>query len=121
MYRIVKVSDAIEDIAAKLGDFFLIADIDGSTVGFIYGSVRSSPGLSVIPAGQQYLEIDAIYVIPEHRNQGIGSLLLDSLIKTAQQQGISRFNVFSATKDFDKITHFYRSHGFQPWGVQLVI
>lgn len=108
-----------EDLTNRLGSYFFVAEVDGCLVGFIYGSLRVSEGLAVLPAGQQYLQIDDIYVKPEFRDKGIGGRLLESLFQTAQHNGISRFLVYSATKDLDKILKFYRSHGFESWYVQM--
>jgi ribosomal protein S18 acetylase RimI-like enzyme len=113
------VPSLIEELNARLGDYFLVSENRKTIIGFIYGSIKKSEGLSVIPAKQTYLEIDSIYVIPEHRNKGIGGKLLDSLTEVARLNRIVKFKVFTATKEYDRIIKFYRSHGFQPWGTQL--
>ena len=109
----------VEKLMDKLGEYFLVADVDNGVVGFICGSMHVSEGLAVIPEGQGYLEIDDIYVRPEYRSQGVGGLLLESLLEIAKQQSIKRFSVYTATKNIDKIYNFYRSHGFQSWFIRL--
>ncbi len=99
--------------------YFLVADIDGCIVGYTNGSVHASKGLAVIPEGEQYLEIDNIYVKPEFRNKYVGGKLIDSLLQVAEHNGIKRFLVHSATKDIDRILSFYRSHGFETWYIQM--
>jgi ribosomal protein S18 acetylase RimI-like enzyme len=108
-----------DELVKKIGPFFLIAQINPTIVGFICASIHVSEGLAVLPKGQEYLEIDDIYVKPEFRKKGIGSRLMDSIIQTAQHNNIKRFMVYSATKDLDKILNFYRGHGFNSWYVQL--
>lgn len=112
-------ADSKENLSAKLGPYFLVAELDGTLVGHAYGLIRVSEGLAVIPAGERYLEIEDIYVIPEFRNRSIGGLLLDGLLQAAEEEGIETFSVYSSTKDADRILRFYRSHGFESWYVQL--
>lgn len=113
------VPNSREELIKRVGPYFLVADVDRCIVGFVLASIHVSKGSAVIPAGQQYLEIDDIYVRPEFRNSGIGGKVLDRLIHTAQHHGIERFMVYSATKDLDKILGFYRKHGFKSWCIQM--
>jgi ribosomal protein S18 acetylase RimI-like enzyme len=116
------IPGAREEFIADLERFksyFLVAEIDGCIVGYINGSVHASKGLAVIPEGGRYLEIDNIYVKPDFRNKLIGGQLIESLFQVAEQNGIKRFLVHSATKDMDKIVNFYRSHGFKTWYIQM--
>ena len=112
-------ADSRENLLGKLGPYFLVAELDGSLVGHAYGSPQVSEGLAVIPAGERYLEIEDIYVIPEIRSRSIGGLLLDRLLQAAGEEGIETFSVYSSTKDADRILRFYRGHGFESWYVQL--
>ena len=113
------VADSRENLSKKLGRYFLVAEVDGSVVGHVYGSASVSEGLAVIPARERYLEIEDIYVTPKFRDKGIGSLLIDELLQAAREDGIETFSVYSSTKDVDRILRFYRSHGFESWYVQL--
>ncbi len=113
------IADSRENLSRKLGRYFLVAEVDGSVVGHVYGSARVSEGLAVIPARQRYFEIEDIYVIHKCRGKGIGSLLIDELLQAAKADGIETFSVYSSTKDVDRILRFYRSHGFESWYVQL--
>ena len=108
----------------RLGPYFLVAEDGKDAFGFAYGSLRTSEHhdhLAVIPAGQRYFELDAMYVEPESRDRGVGGALLESLIAAARSDNIARFNVFTAAKDQERIIRFYRRHGFTPWGAQLFI
>ena len=64
---------ARDAIADKLGPYFLVAAADDELVGFIWGSLHTSKGLAVIAAGEQYLEVDELYVKPRFRRSGIGA------------------------------------------------
>jgi ribosomal protein S18 acetylase RimI-like enzyme len=108
-------------LRSSLGSFFLVAERGGSLIGFIVGSRHRSKGLAVLPKRREYLEIDDVYVTPQFRSSGTGGQLLRRLKRIARQKGIRHFLLYSATKDIDRILHFYRKHGFKPWYVQMYI
>ena len=112
-------AEGAEGFARRLGPYFLVADIQGTVVGFAYGSVHTSEGMAVIPVGQTYFEVDAIYVTAEHRNSGIGGMLLDKLIEAVRSDGVERFSVYTTTKDLERTLRFYRHHAFKPWYVRM--
>lgn len=114
-------ADSSENIAQRLGPWFLIAELNQRIVGHVYGTLRVSEGLAVLPAGERYFEIEDMYVQPEHRDEGIGGMLLDRLMTSVRENGVHRFMVYSSTKDSDTITRFYRRHGFRTWYVQMFI
>jgi GNAT superfamily N-acetyltransferase len=99
--------------------YFFIAEIEDHIVGFITSSKHTSGGLSVIPKGTEYLEIDDLYVVPEHRSCGIGTALIQGVLSRAKSNGLEYSHVFTATKDVHRILRFYEQHGFRSWGVQM--
>ncbi len=115
------VADTAEELAGKLAHYYYVADVASELVGFIAGTRHVSEGLAVIPAGQRYVEIDDLYVLPEYRNARIGTQLLNTVLHEARHQGIERFLLYSATKDIDAVTRFYRKHHFQHWNVNMFI
>lgn len=111
-----------EALLPLLGPYFLVAEDEATVVAFACGIVVTGDHhdvSAVIPAGRPYLNVDEIYVAREHRDQGIGGRLLDRLTATARANGVTRFLVYSSSKDLDGILRFYRAHGFQSWTVQL--
>lgn len=100
-------------------DSYSVAEISGRIVGFISGSVLISEGMAVIPAGESYLEIDNLYILPEFRNQGIGSSLIAQMLARAKEQGVSYALVYSAAKNIRDILKFYERHNFQNWNTQM--
>jgi GNAT superfamily N-acetyltransferase len=107
------------EIEAWLDGRFLVAEADGTVVGFAHGTVRSGPSLAVVPAGEPYLEVEELYVRADSRRRGTGGLLLAAIVAQAREAGVERFTVFSAAHDQHAILRFYERHGFRPWGVQL--
>ena len=111
--------NSIDDLIPKLGDYFFVASNESEIIGYTYGTVHASEGTAVIPQGEEYLEIDEVYVRAEHRNDGIGHELIGELLAEAERQGIKRSVVYSATKQWREIVGFYENHGFQMWFVQM--
>lgn len=113
------VATPAETLEAQLGPYFLVAEEDGDIVGYVTGTVRTSDGMAVIPAGAAYLEVDELYVIPAQRSQGIGRVLLDTMLARAKAAGVEYQLVYSATKNLRRAMKFYEQSGFQSWCVQL--
>jgi GNAT superfamily N-acetyltransferase len=107
-----------EQIAVALASYLLV-EVDGEVVGFLSGSVHLSEGMAVIPAGESYLEIDNLYVLPEFRNRGLGSRLIEARLALAREQGISYALVYSASREIKDILKFYERHNFKSWYIQM--
>lgn len=73
----------------------------------------------VFSDGEQYLEIEDLYVAPHQRRSEMGSRLLTATELKARARGINRLLVYSSTKDLDSIVKFYRRHGLRSWHVQM--
>lgn len=102
-----------------LGPYCWVAEHDGEIVGFAYGRAEISEGLAVIPAREPYLRVEELYVLPEHRERGVGGRLLDQLLAEARARGIVRGRVYSSSRDWRRIIAFYQRHGFAMWYVEL--
>ena len=113
------VPDEPDRIRGRLGEYFLVAESDGHTLGFITGSVHEHNNATVIPKGVQYLEIDDLYVAAPHRTQGIGGRLVDELLMLAKNRGLGYATLYSAVKDINKVLQFYERHQFRSWYVQM--
>lgn len=106
-------------IKRRLGPYFLIAEIEGQTVGFVSGTPRTSAGLAVVSEGTLFLEIENLYVVPQFRRMGVGGLLLERLLEAARQDGLRKVTIYSASQEIRRILSFYEAHGFQSWYVQM--
>lgn len=98
--------DRFEWYAGRHPDrFFLVAERDGATLGFIVGEVRAwefgSP-----PSGW----IFAIHVSPEERQSGLGTLLFDEICARFRRAGVHQVRTMLA-KDAHLLMSFFRSQG----------
>ena len=59
-------------------------------------------------------ELLLIAVVPEFRQRGIGSLLIDRLFITARARGITR--IYLEMRRGNPAVHLYRKLGFEPIG-----
>lgn len=107
------------EVRGWLGPYCWVAERGSEVVGFAYGRTEASEGLAVIPAGEKYLRVEELYVLPEHRHRGIGGRLLDQLFAEARARGIVRGRVYSSSRDWRRIIAFYQRHGFAMWYVEL--
>jgi ribosomal protein S18 acetylase RimI-like enzyme len=96
-----------------------VARNDQEILGYIFGTTHVSEGLAIIPAKEKYIEIDEVYIHPEHRSSGIGHKLVDHILDEAESNGICRSVVYSATKQWERMVGFYEKHDFKLWFVQM--
>lgn len=75
--------------------------------------------MSIFHEGEQYIEVDDIYVSQGTRDLNIGSELIDKLLEVAKKDGIERSLIYSSTKDIDSIIKFYKKHDYKTWYIQM--
>jgi RimJ/RimL family protein N-acetyltransferase/N-acetylglutamate synthase-like GNAT family acetyltransferase len=112
--------DAEATLAGRLGPYWLVGERDGRVVGYAVGAVRESEGLAVLPAGVRYLEVEDLYVEPEHRSRGLGGALLGRLLGEAAGRGVERALVYSSNRAWERTAAFYGRHGFRMWFIRMV-
>lgn len=113
------VPAAKSKLEEKIGDYFYVAELNNEIIGYIYGSVNVAENIAVFNDGQSYFEVEDIYISQNHRDSGIGSLLLDRLSSIAKKNGIERSMIYSSTKNIDDVMKFYRKHDYKTWYIQM--
>ena len=109
------------DLETHLGPYFWVAAVDGDVVGFCYASPRTSEGQgAMLGEGERYLEIDDLYVRPDHRDKGVAAALLDRVLEEAAGRGITRSLVYSASVEWQKAIRFYERAGYRMWFVRMI-
>jgi ribosomal protein S18 acetylase RimI-like enzyme len=89
--------------------FILAAGLpDGSVVGIALGCSY----LGVEHGGLSGW-IEELYVTPEWRGRGLGSKLIEELIRVARDGGWRALDL-EVTADHQRVVSLYRRHGFQP-------
>jgi ribosomal protein S18 acetylase RimI-like enzyme len=73
-----------------------------------------------MPERAAYLDVEELYVHPEHRKRGIGKNLLRELLAAARKDGAGRALVYSANRDSKAMIDFYALSGFKLWFIRLV-
>jgi len=116
-----QVAETTEEILAFDRRFFFVAESGGEIFGCVAGREGKAHEICIMPEGERYLEVEAIYVRSDRRSGGLGSKLLDRMMAAAREHGITRFRVYTAAKDFDRAVEFYRSYGFKTWYAELFI
>ncbi len=104
-----------ETLAAHLHvDGLLVARLDGDIVGFASFSVQ-----------QGSLELDAtrgllsnLYVLPAHRDRGIGSKLLTAVEDALADRGVEHL-LLEVMAGNEHARRFYRSHGYEPFRIGM--
>ena len=104
-------------LRSRLSPLSLVAEGSDGLLGYAFGHISVTP-IAVIERGP-YLEIEEIFVAAVARGHGIGSALLEDLLKRATQFGVEQASVFTATRDQSRAVAFYTRQGFTPWGTQL--
>ena len=62
--------------------------------------------------------VENLYVVPEHRGEGIGSALLDAAERALAESGAETV-ALEALVDNERARAFYRDHGYDPNRVEL--
>jgi GNAT superfamily N-acetyltransferase len=99
-------------IDAMLADsnlgFFLLAQCGESIIGLACVSFCWT-----LEHGGKSAWLDELYVLPEFRSHGIGSALLDSALKNAQDQGCAAVDL-EVDIEHRRAESLYQCFGFQP-------
>ena len=109
------------DAADIEGNRIFLAEEDGEILGYLLGKEEKAQRASSIMAdGTPYFEIEELYVIPQHRSQGVGRSLFAYAEQAVKDTGCDFLMLSTATKDYKSILHFYIDElGMDFWSARL--
>jgi len=100
--------------ALKNSDYELaVAELDGETVGFVDQWI-----IHDFAHGAKLSYIQNLYITSTHRRTGIGSRLLEEIIRSAENKGVLEIHVVTEFENKAAIG-LYRKHGFVEESLQL--
>jgi GNAT superfamily N-acetyltransferase len=106
--------DEVRATIARDDSWFFVADDDGVATGMAVAlQSREEFGAGPVVPGVCYL--DLIFVVPERWGEGIGALLLDTVIAEASGRGLSRIHLLTHD-DNDRAQRLYASREFTKTG-----
>jgi GNAT superfamily N-acetyltransferase len=117
-------ADRIDQLAARMGESFLVAEADGRIVGFVIAQVKPTANNESVegafPAGEPlYLEVQDLYVAADRRGRGVGSGLMAAALARAAAAGVRSSLVYSANKAYARTARFYERCGYRMWHITM--
>ena len=79
--------------------------------------MQSEIGRAAFPSGQDYLEVQELYVLPEYRNRGIGTRLVREVLSRGRANGLDKSMVYSSNPDYVRTAPFYERCGYRMWHI----
>ena len=101
------------------GGCFFVAEIEDATIAYAAGVVKLGKGAIYRPEGEQYLNVDEVFVHADHRGGGIGAQLMQALLEKAALAGVARSLVGSNNVDWLSTFRFYERHGYRMFAIQM--
>jgi ribosomal protein S18 acetylase RimI-like enzyme len=92
------------------GKLVLLAENDGDPVGYAFGELDP----------QGYAHVNIVYVVPEHRRQGVTKALLAAFGERAREAGIEHLTLDVATGN-EVGREAWRRLGFTEWSQRLTV
>ena len=114
------VACTVEHLQSWLdGGYFFVGEFQGEVVAYAAGVVKLGKGYIFKPEGEQYLNVDEVFVHADHRDKGLGTRLLQALLEKAEAEGIVRSMVGSNNVDWLSTFQFYERHGYRMQSIQM--
>ena len=103
------------------GSRIFLAEQGGRILGYLLGHrAEATHSSSIMGEGTAYFEIEELYVVPDHRSEGIGRLLFGCAEQTVASEGIGYLMLTTATKDYKRVLKFYiEEKGMAFWSARL--
>jgi len=97
-----------------VADELTVATEDGSLLGFVMYTVETGEYEQDTTRGL----VRNIYVVPEHRDRGVGTALLEAAESTLNDRGADRI-ALEVMAENEPARRFYRRHGYTPHRIAL--
>lgn len=89
-----------------------VAEVDGQVVGYAAGQMETaSRDSSIQRTGEQWFELEELYVDRPRRSRGLGGRLLDHVEAALRGEGVERLMLTGADRDQDALLRFYLRRG----------
>ena len=86
----------------------------GEVAGYAAGQMETaSRDSSIQRAGDQWFELEELYVDQSHRSRGLGGRLLDYMEGQLRDQGVRRVMLTGADRDQGPLLRFYLRRGMK--------
>lgn len=92
------------------------AIINDKIIGFLICRIRKAgegERIHNVKKGEEYADLDSVYVRKEYRSKGVGNALLSKCINDVKKAGYKRIIVSADSKELNKLVKFYGKHGFK--------
>ena len=122
-YKLYEGKEDIEPLSERIGEYCLVALKKDTVVGLLVAEVISTEsmvteiGRDAFPGEKKYLEIQELIILPKQRSKGIGSMLIEAVLKKAKENGIRRSMVYSSNQNYVETAKFYEKNGFNMWHI----
>ena len=89
-----------------------VAEVGGRVVAYAAGQVETAArDSSIHRAGEQWFELEELYVDRAFRNCGLGGRLLDHMEEELRREGVKRLMLSGANRDQGPLLRFYLRRG----------
>lgn len=103
------------------GNRIYLAEQNGRILGYLLGHKETAErASSIMPDGTEFFEVEELYVVPDHRSEGIGSALFCYAEQAVKAAGVPFIMLSTATRNYKSILHFYIDElGMDFWSARL--
>jgi ribosomal protein S18 acetylase RimI-like enzyme len=106
-------------LASEPDSFILVAERDGALVGYAFVRVVAGAVAVSWSVSDPHAELMTLSVLPELRNGGVGTLLMDGVERELERLGISDITIDVITTNVDA-QRFYARRGAAPFLTRFI-